>query len=91
MFRTILTGLICLALTGCGTLSHPRSKPEIAPLLATTPQTAEDKAGWVNTETKKIWVNEHVDENGDLVEGHYKYVVTTPGHWSTDAESGKQK
>ncbi len=87
----MLLGILCLALSGCGTLSHPRPKSEITPLLSTVPQTAEDKTGWVNAETKKIWVNEHVDENGDLIEGHYKYVVTAPGHWLTDAESGKQK
>ena len=33
-------------------------------------------------ETKKIWVNSQVDENGDMVEGHYKHVIVTPGHWA---------
>lgn len=41
---------------------------------------------WVEAETRKIWVNPHVDDNGDMVAGHYKYVVITPGHWAVKGE-----
>jgi len=37
---------------------------------------------WVEAKTSRIWVNPHVDQNGDYVEGYYKYVVMKPGHWS---------
>ena len=53
------------------------------------PSTNEKDKVWVEAETKKIWVNSHVDENGDMVEGHYKHVIVTPGHWAVK-ESGKE-
>jgi hypothetical protein len=36
---------------------------------------------WVEAKTNKIWVGPQLDDNGDMVEGHYKYTVITPGHW----------
>jgi len=36
---------------------------------------------WADAKTSRIWVSPHVDENGDYVEGYYKYIVLVPGHW----------
>jgi len=43
---------------------------------------------WVEAKTSRIWVSPHVDENGDYIEGHYKYIVLESGHWSLN---GNQK
>ena len=43
---------------------------------------APQQQSWVEAKTSRIWVSPHVDENGDYVEGYYKYIVLDPGHWS---------
>ena len=53
------------------------------------PKPLEDKV-WIEAKTSKLWVNPFVDENGDLVEGHYKDIVTEQGHWELKPYDGKQ-
>jgi len=55
----------------------------------TKPKPEENKV-WVETKTSKLWVNPFVDENGDLVEGHYKDIVTEQGHWELKPNDGNQ-
>ena len=50
-----------------------------------------DEKVWVEAKTNKIWVNPHVEESGDLIDGHYRYVVVTPGHWAVETEKREQK
>lgn len=37
---------------------------------------------WVEAQTQKVWVNAHVDKQGNLIEGHYEHIILNPGHWS---------
>jgi len=53
------------------------------------PKPPEDKV-WIEAKTSKLWVNPFVDENGDLVEGHYKDIVTEQGHWELKPNDGNQ-
>ena len=46
---------------------------------------------WVEAKTSRLWVSPHVDENGDYVEGYYKYLVLDPGHWSLNGNETKQQ
>ena len=89
MIRVIFIGLLCVCFAGCETLSHSGPKPEVkAAVVAVQPRGDEAKV-WVEAKTRKVWVNQHVDENGDLVDGHYKHVVEVPGHWSDGVRHGE--
>jgi hypothetical protein len=46
------------------------------------PQPQPQQEAWVEAKTSRIWVSPHVDQNGDYIEGYYKYIVIKPGHWS---------
>ena len=86
--------IIVVFLSGCANFQEPDfDKPlivlpqdTVAPQNTvpqnqeTKPKPPEDKV-WVEAKTSKLWVNPYVDENGDLVEGHYKDIVTDQGHW----------
>ena len=93
MNQIIFAGLLCLVVSGCGTLSH--SKAKTGPQLVATSEVVklsdkEDKV-WIEAKTSKVWIGQHVDVSGDLVEGHYKHVVVTPGHWvDVGASSGQE-
>ena len=54
------------------------------------PKSSEDKA-WVEAKTSRVWVSPRIDENGDYVEGYYKYIVIDPGHWSLNGSETKQQ
>src|ERR1700733_7091375 len=102
----MLLGLIVVAifLSGCTGYQDPDfNKPLIvlpqdndAPQNTNTqlneeikPKPPEDKV-WIEAKTSKLWVNPYVDENGDLVEGHYKDIVTEQGHWELKSNDGNQ-
>ncbi len=59
------------------------SKPLI-PIPERQEAKPKEQKVWVEAKTGRIWVNPRVDENGDLVEGHYKNVVLEPGHWAVN-------
>jgi hypothetical protein len=46
---------------------------------------------WVEAKTSRLWVSPHVDENGDYVEGYYKYIVLEPGHWSLNGNQANSR
>lgn len=69
--------LLCIFASGCVTFGDT-----LPVLKATGQQPVETQTIWVNAKTKKIWVNPHVDEEGNMIEGHYKYVVLEKGHWA---------
>ena len=56
---------------------------------AAKPKSPEDQA-WVEAKTRRIWVSPRSDENGDYVQGYYKYIVIDPGHWSLNGNEAKQ-
>ncbi len=79
----LLTLMACLS--GCITTS--KSKLPVTKPLSITEEGGKVSSDvkekvWVEAETSKIWVNPHVDENGDMIDGHYKYTIVTPGHWA---------
>ena len=79
--------VIGLNLSGC-TLVHKSQTKIVKVLAAAVEQPAGEKV-WVEAQTNKVWVNPHVDENGDMVEGHYKHIVITPGHWAVKDDGKK--
>jgi hypothetical protein len=89
MIQVIFIGLLCVCFAGCETLSHSGPKPETKTAIGAGQQSSDVEKGWVEAKTKKIWVSQHVDENGDLVDGHYKHVVEVPGHWSDGVRHGE--
>ena len=87
-------GVMFLMLTLCfaGCAATHKSHAKAASVMTVSGQdnlsaNAKDKV-WIEAETRKVWVNSHVDENGDMVEGHYKHIIITPGHWAVK-EVGK--
>ncbi len=80
--RLIILLIIGISCSGCVTLVKEKAPHTV------TPEKKSDMI-WVDAKTNKIWVNPNLDDNGDMVEGHYKYTVITPGHW--EAVKGKQK
>lgn len=91
MYRILIISLLCFSVSGCGVLSFFHPKPLLMPSVCTGESIVREKKVWIEAKTNKIWVNQHVDENGDLVDGHYKYVVVTPGHWVAEgSQDGKE-
>ena len=84
---------MCIALCGCQVFIT--SKPKVPAQSAVNvclenPRPVNEEKVWVEAKTNKIWIGPHVDENGDFVEGHYKHVVITPGHWATKDEAKRE-
>ena len=93
MLKTIfLVVLVCLVFCGCEVMYQPRltHQPVIDPVCTEFPPKVEDEKVWVEAKTNKIWVNSQVDENGDLIDGHYKYIVVKPGHWAVKGQENEQ-
>jgi hypothetical protein len=89
--RSFLFLMMVISFTGCTTIHKAQTLP-VTPKSATAQEeqsTNEKDKVWVEAETKKIWVNNHVDESGDMVEGHYKHIIVTPGHWAVK-DGGKK-
>ena len=85
---------ICV-LSGCACFQEPDFNKPLIDLPTDSEgfvQNKEQKAVrqkvWIEAKTSRIWVSPNVDENGDYVEGHYKYIVLEAGHWSLN---GSQK
>lgn len=82
--RGFLFLMLVISFAGCTTI-HKAQTRTVTPMSVTGQEKFspdnEEKV-WVEAETKKVWVNDHVDESGDMVEGHYKHIIVTPGHWA---------
>ncbi len=81
--------LAVVLLSGCQTFQEPDFDKPLINLQADNEGYVVNKNTkptqqkvWVEAKTSRIWVSPQVDENGDYVEGHYKYIVLEPGHWS---------
>jgi len=73
--------LTVFLLSGCASFDDfDFNKPLISIPEKKGSKPKEEKV-WVEAKTSRVWVNSHVDENGDLIEGHYKDVVLESGHW----------
>ena len=74
--------IVCILCSGCKTWDYFLRKEKAPPVIQTTDKQSESGTLWVNAKTKKVWINPHVDEEGNMVEGHYKYIVLEQGHWA---------
>lgn len=104
-FRLLSLLMVVLILGGCAGYSDPDfNKPLIvlpedkdtntetnstnAEKEVTTPP---QQQAWVEAKTSRVWVSPHVDENGDYVQGYYKYIVLESGHWNLNGNETKQQ
>ena len=88
-FKFLSLVLIILFFGGCACFNEPDFDKPLIVLPEdkhTNPENNENRPPqqrlWVEAKTSRIWVSPHVDENGDYVEGYYKYIVLNPGHWT---------
>jgi hypothetical protein len=82
--RSFLFVMMVISFTGCAGI-HKTQTQNIVPVSVSNQEKLslnDEEKVWVEAETKKVWVNDHVDESGDMVEGHYKHIIVTPGHWA---------
>lgn len=75
----LLTG--CVLSSGCITILKQQIPQKSQQSDVCTDLDKRPAMVWVEAKTNKIWVGPQLDDNGDMVEGHYKYTVITPGHW----------
>ncbi len=87
VLRLLMMFIVCLSASGCVTILKQQT-PEAPPDVCTTTPEKRPEMVWVEAKTSKIWVNPQLDDNGDMIEGHYRYTVITPGHW--DVSKGNQ-
>ena len=80
--RVFLVFLMCLVCSGCKTFESFLKKDGSIPVIAAAKPRVETETVWVEAKTKKVWVNPHIDEDGNMIDGHYKYVVLEEGHWA---------
>ena len=85
--KLLVITMLVATFSGC-TIIH-KSQTKFIKLMPEEKLPQEEKV-WVEAKTNKVWVNQHVDENGDMVEGHYKHIVMNPGHWAVKDEDGKK-
>ena len=84
MFQELfIVTFLGLSLSGCTIINKHQVK--INPPVV---KEAGEKI-WVEAQTNKVWVNPHIDENGDMVDGHYKHIVMVPGHWRVKDDGKK--
>ncbi len=81
--RLLILLSIVITCSGCITLVKEQQPQND---VCSVPSDKKPDMVWVEAKTNKIWVNPHLDDNGDMVEGHYKYTVITPGHWAVVKE-----
>jgi hypothetical protein len=78
----VLVVLICFVCFGCETLENFTKRKGSVPVISSIKPQVETETVWVPARTKKVWVNPHVDDDGNMIEGHYKYVILEEGHWA---------
>ena len=76
--------LLCAVffLSGCATSDDLDFNKPLVVLAESRETKPKEEKVWAEAKTGRVWVNAHVDEGGDLVEGHYKDTVLEPGHWA---------
>ncbi len=82
--------IITIFLSGCASFQELDFDKPLIVLSDNKQAKPQEEKVWVEAKTSRIWVNPHVDENGDLVEGHYKHIITEAGHWEVKADERKQ-
>lgn len=74
---------MCLVCAGC---QFPLAQTTpvqtmVLPQEMSLPNDEDAEKVWIPAQTQRVWVNAHIDKNGDMIAGHYKYLVVTPGCW----------
>ncbi len=80
--KIILVILSCIFCSGCKTFDSFVKKGGSIPVITAEKTQVETETVWVPAKTKKVWVNPHIDEEGNMVDGHYKYMILEEGHWA---------
>ena len=82
--RSFLFLILVISFTGCAIINKTQARniPPLSDVCQEKSSSNIEEKVWVEADTKKVWVNDHVDESGDMVEGHYKHIIVTPGHWA---------
>ena len=89
MALKIVSLLLIVALSGCASTKQDFDE-SLIPIPDKKAKQREEV--WIEAKTSRVWVNDRVDENGDLVEGHYKNVILEPGHWDVKgSDNGQQR
>ena len=99
-FKFLSLVMVVFIFGGCAWFNE--TEPDFDKPLVTIPEdketTLENKGikpsqqqAWVEAKTSRIWVSPHIDENGDYVEGYYKYIVLVPGHWSVNGNQANNQ
>ncbi|MBP9854911.1 MAG: TraV family lipoprotein [Candidatus Omnitrophica bacterium] len=73
---------ICLICTGCKTFQTSLKKNKSIPVITAINPAVETETVMVPAKTKKVWVNPYIDDEGNMIEGHYKYVILEESHWA---------
>jgi len=76
-------------LSGCACFQEPDFNKPLIVLSENKETKPKEEKIWVEAKTSRVWVNTQMDENGDLVEGHYKHIVTEAGHWAVKSDERK--
>ena len=82
--------LIAVVLSGCASFDELDFSKPLIPFPENKVAKPQEEKVWVEAKTSRAWVGAHVDENGDLVEGHYKHIVIEAGHWAVKPDERKQ-
>ena len=85
LYEIFLITMLGVSFSGCMTFHKTVPKS-----ILIEDKSSKEERVWTEAKTNKVWVNPHVDENGDMVEGHYKHIVMTPGHWAVKEDDGKK-
>ena len=87
--RFITIVLTVFLLSGCETVQELDFNKPLIPIPENKSIKPKEEKIWIEAKTSRLWVNSHVDENGDLVEGHYRHIITEAGHWAVKSDEGK--
>lgn len=82
--------IMAVFLSGCASFQDPDFDKPLIVLAEKQETKPKEEKIWVEAKTSRVWVNPYVDENGDLVEGHYKNIVAAAGHWEVKLDARKQ-
>lgn len=80
--KVVLIIFLSLVCSGCKTFDGFVKKDGSIPIITAGKPHVETETVWVQAKTSKVWVNPHIDDDGNMIDGHYKYVILEEGHWA---------
>ena len=107
MRRLIVAGLIAGLLTGCTPRPYTgkprdlhremgsRNEDVQAPKLEAAPAALGPEAPYLPLvqppEVRRVWVTAHLNEAGDMIAGHWVYLMLEPSSWLLKGYTGPKK